>query len=57
MDIPVIKAQRTQHGFQFRCDWCETIHSHGQGEGHRAAHCEKPGSPYKDTGYVLVAND
>ena len=29
--------------------WCHL----GAGNGHRGAHCRKPGSPYKATGYYL----
>ena len=36
-----------------RCDHCETIHSHGAGAGHRAAHCYRKESPYLATGYIL----
>lgn len=25
----------------------------GSGNGHRVAHCHKPGSPYENTGYVI----
>jgi len=35
------------------CKYCQRWHLHGRGEGHRWAHCIKPGSPYQKTGYFL----
>ncbi len=36
------------------CRWCRRWHQHGLagGDGHRAAHCARPGGPYR-RGYVL----
>lgn len=34
------------------CDGCRRWHHHGEGGGHRVAHCGS-GSPYYDLGYVL----
>ncbi|MBT9146547.1 MAG: hypothetical protein DDT32_00281 [Syntrophomonadaceae bacterium] len=35
------------------CPHCTQWHHHGQGDGHRLAHCHKPGSPFKGIGYTL----
>ena len=35
------------------CGYCHRYHLHGDAVGHRTAHCDN-GSPYKDTGYILV---
>jgi len=35
------------------CIYCGAWHHHGGGDGHRAAHCSHPDSPYRETGYVL----
>ena len=35
------------------CKYCEAWHSHGQGEGHREAHCQEE-TPYSRTGYNLA---
>lgn len=34
------------------CPYCEKWHYHGEGEGHRIAHCDD-GSPFQTTGYIL----
>lgn len=37
--------------------WCEhegIYHTHSAGDGHRAAHCTDPTSPYRDTGYTII---
>ncbi len=36
------------------CGHFRAWHWHGRGDGHRVAHCHRPGSPYDRTGYVLV---
>lgn len=37
------------------CLWCETVHHHGSGGGHRAPHCaDGTSSPLALTGYSLV---
>lgn len=36
------------------CKHCREYHNHGPAEGHREAHCTKPGSPYAKTGYNLA---
>ena len=35
------------------CKYCGVWHSHGQGEGHREAHCQEE-TPYSRTGYNLA---
>jgi|SRR5579859_3977746 len=42
-------------GWKFHCGSCNADHFHGVGLGHRAAHCASDTSPYRDTGYILVA--
>ncbi len=36
------------------CPFCGREHMHGDGPGHRVAHCDAPGS---DVGYVLAYPD
>lgn len=36
------------------CRYCSRWHVHGDGGGHRVAHCQADDSPYRDTGYFLV---
>jgi hypothetical protein len=43
-----------ENGLIVHCRWCKIDHYHSLPYGHRAAHCSKPGSPYLETGYVLV---
>ena len=53
---PVIKALPRpdfKGGYMFWCPFCQRWHRHGRGEGHRAAHCTSPESPFNETGYVL----
>jgi len=40
-------------GLRVWCCWCGEWHSHGNGYGHRAAHCVTQ-SPYCETGYILT---
>lgn len=35
------------------CPFCACYHVHGDGPGHRVAHCNDPASPFRNTGYVL----
>lgn len=44
-------------GLRIWCCWCDRWHYHGDGYGHRAAHChaQNPASPYNDTGYMLTS--
>jgi len=39
-------------GLKGWCPYCRKWHIHGDGEGHRIAHCMKE-TPFKDTGYIL----
>ena len=41
-------------GLRVWCGHCGRWHYHGDGYGHRAAHCHRGGSPYRETGYVLT---
>ena len=36
------------------CTHCDAWHWHGAHEGHRYAHCTRPGSPYEAKGYNLA---
>lgn len=56
---PILRAIRTPEG-QGRsaqshawCDWCETVHTHSAGAGHRVAHCHCKESPFNAFGYDL----
>jgi hypothetical protein len=52
--VAVLAAYADEHGFlRAWCIHCRRWHYHGQGEGHRVAHCSKPDSPYERTGYIL----
>ena len=35
------------------CRYCVDWHYHGEGSGHRTAHCRNDASPYKENGYTL----
>ncbi|MCJ7632581.1 hypothetical protein MUP77_09350 [Candidatus Bathyarchaeota archaeon] len=64
---PIIEAVAEEGtGFlTFYCEYCRKEHLHGQGNGHRVAHCYSapPGylgpkirqSPFYETGYILEA--
>jgi len=52
--VVVIPRKDGIKGWQFKCKYCNKIHTHGIGLGHRHAHCNNPESPYLETGYVLV---
>lgn len=56
--IPVIYVTRDKYtGFcSFWCKYCNKLHHHGQGDGHRVAHCDK-NSPYHDKGYILKTRE
>ena len=65
--IPMIAARRDRYTtdadlLTFWCEHCRKRHTHGggppgspegTGNGHRDAHCRE-GSPFKDSGYVIV---
>lgn len=54
----VFRAKRRGNQIVFYCDHCRHEHFHGGvGGGHRAAHCDKPNSPYEKTGYVLTLQE
>lgn len=42
---------------RFFCPYCKCIHTHGNIDGHRIAHCTKDDSPFKKTGYVIVTEE
>lgn len=46
-----VNGQQTQ--MYVWCRHCTAWHMHSVAEGHRNAHCFVPGSPYKETGYIL----
>jgi hypothetical protein len=64
---PLVEAIESEDGcLSFWCPYCVRWHYHGQGEGHRVAHCDTPptrpsrkanggptASPYLQTGYEL----
>ena len=54
-ETPILDAVRRADGTGLKvwCVWCDRWHLHGDGEGHRLAHCVNPESPYLSTGYVL----
>lgn len=62
LEAPILSAYRTQDGTQLKvwCAFCKSWHFHGvvgpatgAGNGHRAAHCHQPDSPYGLIGYSL----
>lgn len=54
--IPVIKCLPRPdfpEGMMFYCPFCQNWHSHGIGNGPRAAHCTVPESPFYEHGYFI----
>ncbi|EEM92710.1 hypothetical protein bthur0013_59400 [Bacillus thuringiensis IBL 200] len=53
--LPVLLAyERDESGnLAVWCPYCACWHLHGQGDGHRMAHCQNRRSPFKKTGYVI----
>ena len=54
-NIPVILCEERSDlpgGMTFWCPFCKHQHFHGEGEGHRSAHCSED-SPFDKTGYIL----
>ncbi len=54
--IPIVECiPRTDwpDGLRFYCVFCNKYHLHGDGEGHRVAHCHNGDSPFDKTGYIL----
>ena len=58
-NTPELPAYDTGKSLIVWCAHCRRWHSHGRGnggsdgDGHRAAHCIEPESPYSRTGYAL----
>jgi len=52
--IPELVGEKARH-YQIKvwCKYCDRYHVHGLPEGHRAAHCTNPKSPYIKTGYYI----
>ncbi|MDN5918305.1 MAG: hypothetical protein L0I76_24945 [Pseudonocardia sp.] len=57
-EAPTLPAFRNGQTLLVWCGWCRHWHRHGghdaNADGHRTAHCFRPGSPYRPAGYVLV---
>jgi len=52
--IPVLVGHPTLDGrVRVWCTHCRAWHYHGAADGHRAARCHKPDSPYAETGYII----
>jgi len=53
-----LQAESHDKGLRVYCRYCQDWHVHGEGYGHRSAHCydklDGQRSPYKDNGYILV---
>jgi hypothetical protein len=50
---PIMGCLEFENHYVFWCPHCESIHWHGNSEGHRTVHCEKKDSPFSQTGYWL----
>jgi hypothetical protein len=54
-EIPTLPAYATTEGhLRVYCVHCRKWHYHGEGAGHRMAHCMDDESPYHRTGYYLA---
>jgi len=52
---PHLPAYPTPRGsLRVWCAYCVRWHIHGSGYGHRVAHCWRPDSPYRLSGYQFV---
>ena len=51
--LPIIYCKDNGIHYYFYCRYCQTIHKHGTGEGHRMSHCYEGSSPYREMGYIL----
>lgn len=51
--IQTIPRVDLDFGQRFWCEFCRRYHLHGEGGGHRAAHCSNPLSPFLLIGYIL----
>jgi len=53
--IIVCKSRKDiPYGMEFYCEHCKKYHKHGEGDGHRVAHCVNQNSPFFNTGYVVI---
>lgn len=55
-DYPIVLTEDRDDGVEgqmFWCPFCKKYHYHGEGDGHRTAHCDNPNSPWLDTGYIV----
>ena len=51
---PELDAYATASQTVVWCRYCRIWHAHGAGaSGDMVAHCTSPGSPYRETGYIL----
>jgi len=58
--FPIIECSKREDidfGLKFYCVFCKRYHLHGEGDGHRAAHCINDKSPFMEDGYVLKLNE
>lgn len=53
---PIPLLQATEDGTTWRvwCPYCRREHIHGNGPGHRVAHCLNPHSPFLESGYFIA---
>ena len=51
--VTVVPRKDFPRGWEFYCVYCKTKHHHGEGLGHRVAHCTNQKSPFLIRGYVL----
>jgi hypothetical protein len=58
-DIPTLPAWPSPDGKQWKvwCPHCRRYHFHGPPAGHRVAHCTRPDSPFRGTGYFIELAD
>ena len=55
--IPLLIAEERGDLLRTWCMHCRRWHTHGEGFGHRTAHCYVDASPFRRTGYYLVPAD
>lgn len=53
VEAPVLPAYAVKNRWYVWCSDCREWHSHGAGEGHREAHCNRP-TRYLRSGYNLA---
>ncbi|MGI9118787.1 MAG: hypothetical protein ACR2G7_01430 [Acidimicrobiales bacterium] len=53
--MPVLAGHPREDGLGLKvwCRWCDCWHVHGDGSGHRVAHCGGD-TPYAETGYLIL---